>query len=190
MVIDNSGYTPSQVKPTAELLKAHVKQYIFISSIAVYADFTEAGIDEDYKLAALKDPTTEEVNGETYGALKVLCEKVVREDVRKRGNIIRPTYIAGPGDPTDRFTYWPLRVSRAARCSRPARRAIRSSTSTCATSPISCAPASKVNAGATTSAVRRAPSPWDRCSRRASASPARTRRSCGRARISSTSAGD
>jgi len=112
VVIDNSGYTPSQVKATAELLKDHVKRYIFISSIAVYADFAKAGIDEDYKLAELKDPTTEVVNGETYGGLKVLCEKVVEATYGKRAIIIRPTYIAGPGDHTDRFTYWPMRVSR------------------------------------------------------------------------------
>jgi 2'-hydroxyisoflavone reductase len=112
VVIDNSGYTPSQVKATAELLKDHVRRYIFISSIAVYADFAKAGVDEDYKLVELKDPTTEEVTGETYGGLKVLCERVVDSTYGKRATIIRPTYIAGPGDHTDRFTYWPVRVSR------------------------------------------------------------------------------
>jgi 2'-hydroxyisoflavone reductase len=112
VVIDNSGYTPSQVKATSELLKDHVRQYIFISTIAVYADFAKAGIDEDYKLAELKDPTNEVVTGETYGGLKVLCEKVVETTYDKRGTIIRPTYIAGPGDHTDRFTYWPFRVSK------------------------------------------------------------------------------
>ena len=112
VVIDNSGYTPSQVKATAGLLHDHVKRYIFISSIAVYADFAKAGVDEDYKLAVLKDPTTEVVNGETYGALKALCEKVVETTCGDRGTIIRPTYIAGPGDHTDRFTYWPFRVSK------------------------------------------------------------------------------
>jgi 2'-hydroxyisoflavone reductase len=112
VVIDNSGYTPTQVKLTGELLKDHVRQYIFISSIAVYADFAKAGVDEDYKLAVLKDPTNEAVNGETYGGLKVLCEKAVETIYGKRGTIIRPTYIAGPGDHTDRFTYWPWRVSK------------------------------------------------------------------------------
>lgn len=112
VVIDNSGYTPSQVKATGELLKDHVKRYIFISSIAVYADFAKAGVDEDYKLAVLKDPTSEVVNGETYGALKAVCETVVETTYGNRGTIIRPTYIAGPGDHTDRFTYWPWRVSK------------------------------------------------------------------------------
>jgi 2'-hydroxyisoflavone reductase len=112
VVIDNSGYTPKQVKATAELLKGHARQYIFVSSVAVYADFKKADIDEDYPLAQLKDPTTDVVNGETYGGLKVLCEKVVEETYGKHGTIIRPTYIAGPGDHTDRFTYWPWRMSK------------------------------------------------------------------------------
>jgi 2'-hydroxyisoflavone reductase len=112
VVIDNSGYKPSQVKLTTDLLKDHVKHYIFISSISVYADFAKAGIDEDYKLAVLKNPTDETVTGESYGGLKVLCEKIVEESYGNRSTIIRPTYIAGPGDHTDRFTYWPWRVSK------------------------------------------------------------------------------
>jgi len=112
VVIDNSGYKPTQVRHTTELLEGHIGQYIFISSIAVYNDFAQAGIDEDHELATLKDPTNETVTGETYGGLKALCEKIVESVYRERGTIIRPTYIAGPGDHTDRFTYWPWRVSK------------------------------------------------------------------------------
>ena len=112
VVIDNSGYTPKQVRATAELLKGHTQFYLFISSVAVYADFKKAGIDEDYPLKVLADPTVEEVTGETYGGLKVLCEKVVESTYGKNACIIRPSYIAGPGDHTDRFTYWPWRVSK------------------------------------------------------------------------------
>jgi 2'-hydroxyisoflavone reductase len=112
VVIDNSAYTPKHVKLSADLLKGHVGQYIFISSVAAYADFAKPGIDEDYKLATLADPTTEEVNGKTYGGLKALCEQVVEGTYGKQATIIRPTYIAGPGDYTDRFTYWPVRVAK------------------------------------------------------------------------------
>jgi 2'-hydroxyisoflavone reductase len=52
------------------------------------------------------------VSSKTYGGLKVLCEQVVEEVYGKQATLIRPTYIAGPGDYTDRFTYWPLRVSK------------------------------------------------------------------------------
>src|SRR3982750_2097276 len=65
VVIDNSGYKPSQVKLTTDLLKYHAQHYIFISSIAVYADFAKAGIDEDYKLTVLKNPADETVTGES-----------------------------------------------------------------------------------------------------------------------------
>jgi 2'-hydroxyisoflavone reductase len=112
VVIDNSGYTPKQVRATGELLKEHVRQYLFISSVAVYADFKKAGIDEDYPLAVLKGADLDTVTGESYGALKVLCEKVVTELYGKQATLIRPSYIAGPGDHTDRFTYWPFRVSQ------------------------------------------------------------------------------
>jgi 2'-hydroxyisoflavone reductase len=112
VVIDDSGYTPRQVKLTSELLHGHVQHYIFVSSISAYADFKSPGIDENYRLAELKDPSVEVVSGDTYGGLKVLCEQVVTQVFGNHCAIVRPTYIAGPGDPTDRFTYWPVRVSR------------------------------------------------------------------------------
>ncbi len=111
VVIDNSGYTPKQVRATADLLKGHVKQYIFISSVAVYADFKTRGLDENSPLAELKGTDLDTVTGESYGPLKVLAERVVQERYGKDANIIRPSYIAGPGDVTDRFTYWPFRVA-------------------------------------------------------------------------------
>jgi 2'-hydroxyisoflavone reductase len=111
-VIDNSAYTPKQTRLTADLLKGHVRQYILISSVAAYANFAKDGIDESYELMKLDDPTIEEVNGQTYGGLKALCEKVAEEVYGKQATLIRPTYIAGPGDYTDRFTYWPVRVSK------------------------------------------------------------------------------
>ena len=112
VVVDNSGYTPSQVKLTADLLSGHVKLYIFVSSISVYADFSKPGITEDSPVAVLKDPKDENVTGETYGGLKALCEQYVQKVYGRHAAIIRPTYIAGPGDVTDRFTYWPWRVAR------------------------------------------------------------------------------
>jgi 2'-hydroxyisoflavone reductase len=112
VVIDNSGYTPKQVELSTSLLKEHAKYYIFISSIAAYGDFKNPPIDEDHALAPIGDMPTDKLTGDNYGALKVLCEGVVEKAYGKRANIIRPTYICGPGDHTDRFTYWPFRVSQ------------------------------------------------------------------------------
>ncbi|HET9864756.1 MAG TPA: NAD-dependent epimerase/dehydratase family protein [Steroidobacteraceae bacterium] len=112
VVVDNSGYTPGAVQLSTDLLRPRTRHYIFISSIAVYADFQDPPIDEDHALASILDMPQDKLTGENYGPLKVLCERVVEKAYGKHANIIRPTYIAGPGDFSDRFTYWPVRVAR------------------------------------------------------------------------------
>ena len=110
VVVDTCGYVPRIVRKSAELLTNSVELYIFISTINVYADFSKSGIDEESLLATMKDESIEEVTGETYGPLKVLCENVVKETYPKRSTILRCGLIVGPYDPTDRFTYWPVRI--------------------------------------------------------------------------------
>lgn len=112
VVIDNCGLVPRHVRMTAQALKTRVGRYIFISSICAYRDFATLGISEDYPLGVLTDPTTEEIGQQTYGPLKALCEQVVEEIYGSYATILRPTYIVGPGDPGDRFTYWPVRTAR------------------------------------------------------------------------------
>jgi 2'-hydroxyisoflavone reductase len=111
-VIDVAGYVPRIVRLSAEVLKENVGRYVFISSVSVYADFKKVGIDESYPVGKLQDETVEEINGETYGPLKALCEQTVQDIYAERALIIRPGLIVGPHDPTDRFTYWPVRVAR------------------------------------------------------------------------------
>jgi 2'-hydroxyisoflavone reductase len=114
VVIDNSGYFPRLVEASAQLLAKSANRYIFISSISAYAENPPQGGDETTKLAVLADPTVESMGGEfeNYGGLKVLCERAVAAAFPDRTAIVRPGYIVGPGDPTDRFTYWPVRISR------------------------------------------------------------------------------
>lgn len=111
-VIDTSGYVPRVVRQSAELLAPNVGQYMFVSSVSAYANFDVAGIDEDYPVAKLDDPEVEQVDGETYGGLKAACEAVVAQVLPGRSTAVRPGLIVGPGDPTDRFTYWPARVDQ------------------------------------------------------------------------------
>lgn len=111
-VIDNSGYVPRHVQNSAKTLAPNIDQYLFISTIAVYDTYATPNA-ESSKLATIDDESIEEVNGETYGPLKALCEKRARTEIDSdRLTILRPTYICGPGDHTDRFTYWPVRVAR------------------------------------------------------------------------------
>lgn len=116
VVIDNSGYFPRHVKASADLLAKSAQRYIFISSISAYDEKSTPpqGGNEDVALATLADPTVETMGkeGELYGGLKVLCEKAAEAAFPGRATIVRPGYIIGPGDPTDRFTYWPMRIQR------------------------------------------------------------------------------
>lgn len=118
-VIDTCGYTPSVVKISAEALKDSVGQYVFISSVSVYTDFSKNGINENDETGKL-EKDTEEITGETYGPLKVLCENVVKDIYGDRALIIRPGLIVGPDDPTDRFTYWPVRMREGGKVLAPA----------------------------------------------------------------------
>jgi len=112
VVVDNSGYFPRQVQATAQLLKEHARHYIYVSSISAYADLTPPGIDENYQLAELKDPDATEITNDNYGGLKAACERIVEQTFGEHQAVIRPSYIVGPGDSSDRFTYWPVRVAR------------------------------------------------------------------------------
>jgi 2'-hydroxyisoflavone reductase len=111
-VIDNSGYFPREVAASAKLLAPNVKQYIFISSISVYADNSAEGQDETAKLATTPDPAVEKVTEQTFGPLKALCEKAAQDALPGRATVVRPGYIVGPDDPSGRFTYWPVRIDR------------------------------------------------------------------------------
>jgi 2'-hydroxyisoflavone reductase len=111
-VIDTSGYVPRIVRLSAQSLERGVGRYVFISSISVYAGFSKIGIDENDPVGKIEDESFEEITGESYGPLKALCEKAVQDIYGDGALIIRPGLIVGPHDPTDRFTYWPVRVAR------------------------------------------------------------------------------
>lgn len=110
-VVDTGGYVPRIVRASAEPLSERVGLYVFISSIAAHADFSQP-VADDSPLATMPDETFEEVNGDTYGALKALCERAATEAMSGRALVIRPGLIVGAYDPTDRFTYWVNRVAR------------------------------------------------------------------------------
>lgn len=114
VVFDDNGYYPRHVQAAAELLAGRVKQYVYVSSVSAYASFATGGIDEDSEVAELADPTVETMGAsfENYGGLKVLCERAAQAAFPEGATIVRPGYIVGPGDPTDRFTYWPVRIDR------------------------------------------------------------------------------
>jgi 2'-hydroxyisoflavone reductase len=110
-VIDDSGFVPRDVRLSAELLAPHVQRYVYISSLSAYASFAKPN-DEDSPLAELGNMSAEKLSGPNYGPLKALCEKAVAGAMPHRNIVLRPGFIVGPDDPTDRFTYWPARAAR------------------------------------------------------------------------------
>ncbi|MDB5046294.1 MAG: NAD-dependent epimerase [Deinococcus sp.] len=111
--IDVSGYTPSAVRASAEALADRVKRYVFVSTVSVYAEQHRHPVRETDPLlpAAAEDLT--EVTGESYGPLKVTCERIVQDIFGDRATILRPQIVAGPFDHTARYPYWPDRAARS-----------------------------------------------------------------------------
>ena len=110
--VDMCGYIPKQVHELANTLGDRAGHYLYVSSVAAYAYPITRGYQEDAPLVQLDDPSTEEVTGETYGGLKVLCERAAVERFGPRTTIVRPTYVIGPDDYTWRFPYWVARIAR------------------------------------------------------------------------------
>jgi 2'-hydroxyisoflavone reductase len=118
-VVDTSGYVPSQVAATAKLLAGSCKHYQFVSTISVYGNFEERPerIDETAEVATMPAAEVDKANesgavGRYYGALKALCEAAAEAAMPGRVCNVRPGLIVGPGDTSDRFTWWPVRADR------------------------------------------------------------------------------
>lgn len=109
VVLDNSGFEPEQVRLSAGLLKDAVDHYVFVSTQSVYADRSVIGQDESGAVGRSGVPE-QEWSG--YGPLKALCEKELEAAMPGRSTVVRPAVIVGPGDSSDRFTYWVQRVDR------------------------------------------------------------------------------
>lgn len=118
--IDNPTSLPFWVRDAGKVLAGNVKHYLFISTISVYADGSKPGLDEDAALSVYRgadamaetyDNLLANIEG-LYGPLKALSEKEAHKQFGEKVTIVRPGYIVGPRDQTDRFTYWPKRVAQ------------------------------------------------------------------------------
>ncbi len=118
--LDNPTSLPFWVRDAGNVLKGNVGHYLFISTISAYADGSKPGLTEDAALAVYKGKDAMAETQETmradienlYGPLKALSEAEAHKQFGKRVTIVRPGYIVGPRDETDRFTYWPHRIAQ------------------------------------------------------------------------------
>ena len=117
VVVDNTASLPRWVAASAGLLQDHADLYLFTSSISAYADSSVADADETAPVGTIspEDEASVKTNrdiGSFYGPLKARCEEEARTAFPERAIVVRPGLIVGPGDSSDRFTYWPVRIWR------------------------------------------------------------------------------
>ena len=108
--IDVSGYKPRQVTVSAKILQGSLGRYVFISAVSVYGDPQQRPVDEHTPLLPPAAGDVTEVDGDTYGPLKVACEQRVQQLYGARSTVLRPQIVVGPHDPSGRYAYW---VNRA-----------------------------------------------------------------------------
>lgn len=118
-VVDTSGYLPDQVAGSGGLLRGRVGHYTFVSTISVYADVTRPGTDETSPVHAPAAADVRLVTGETYGPLKVACERAAEEAMPGQVLTVRAGLLVGPHDNVPRLRYWLRRAARGGRMLAP-----------------------------------------------------------------------
>jgi len=109
VVIETSGYRHPWTRDAVQALKGRAGRYLYVSSTGVYWPYRTVDIAEDGPVPLQDDPPLPEPS---YGVMKALSENEVRSAFGEHAIIVRPGYIVGPGDTSDRWTYWPVRIAR------------------------------------------------------------------------------
>lgn len=109
VVIETSGYRHPWTRDAAQALKGKTARYLYVSSTGVYWPYRTVDIDENGPVPLKDDPPAEQPS---YGVMKALSENEVRNAFGEGALIVRPGYIVGPGDTSDRWTYWPVRIAQ------------------------------------------------------------------------------
>jgi 2'-hydroxyisoflavone reductase len=108
-VIDTSGHDARWTRESAELLRPSVGRYMYVSSTGVFLPYLTTRIAEDGPIVLTDTPPSD---APTYGVMKALSENETRSAFGDDAIVVRPGYIVGPGDLSDRWTYWPVRIAR------------------------------------------------------------------------------
>ncbi|MGH7615646.1 MAG: NAD-dependent epimerase/dehydratase family protein [Gemmatimonadaceae bacterium] len=119
-VVDDSANNPDWVRQSTELLKGSAGAYLFTSSTGVFYPYLTRGADESTPV--LYDAADSKDGSAAFGTAKAQGERYVLDRFGDRGLVVRPTYIVGPGDTSDRFPYWPVRLARGGEVLAPGRR--------------------------------------------------------------------
>jgi 2'-hydroxyisoflavone reductase len=108
-VIDTSGHNAGWTRESARLLRPSAGRYLYVSSTGVFLPYRTVEIPEDGPIPLVDDPPQDPPS---YGVMKALSENETRAAFGDDAVVVRPGYIVGPGDGSDRWTYWPVRIAR------------------------------------------------------------------------------
>ncbi|GAB4363176.1 MAG: SDR family oxidoreductase [Cyanophyceae cyanobacterium] len=115
VAIDLCGLQPDHLRQTVAVLGDRVDRYVYISSIAAYENLNVPGITESDTLRSLPEDGVSDLSavadGGLFGALKAQAERILGAAWGDRLLIVRPSLLIGPGDPSDRFSYWVRRLA-------------------------------------------------------------------------------
>ena len=132
LVVDTSCYIPGHVTAAIEALDGRAGHYLVVSTLSVYTNSTPekgpwefaetdpvATIEAERLLEFSEIGDVGKYGSRYYGALKALCEEAARKALPGAVTVVRPGLIVGPGDISDRFTYWAVRVAEGGRIMAP-----------------------------------------------------------------------
>jgi 2'-hydroxyisoflavone reductase len=119
-IIDDSGNNVDWVRQSTAALKNSAPYYMFTSSTGVFYPYLTRGVDERTPVRTEQDDPKD--GSASFGVMKARCERDVQQAFGERAIIVRPTYIVGPGDTSDRFPYWPQRLAKGGEVLAPGRR--------------------------------------------------------------------
>jgi len=111
-VIDTSARVPLEVTTLPQEVVAAAGYYLLLSNTSVYAKLDKPGIDESAPVLKTNESDALRPTDATASALRALCETAAEKTMPGRVCVVRAGLVAGPGDPSGRFTYWPVRVAR------------------------------------------------------------------------------
>jgi 2'-hydroxyisoflavone reductase len=118
VVVDTANSVP-WTREAVAALKGAVRQYVYVSSTGAFWPYRTLDIPEDGPVRLDDTPPR---TPPSFGVMKAQSERAVRDGLPGRALVIRPGYIVGPGDTSDRFTYWPVRMARGGEVLVPGRR--------------------------------------------------------------------
>lgn len=118
-VVIDTATNVAWTREAVTALKGSASRYVYISSTGVFLPYRTVDIPEDGPVPLADTPPQ---SPPSFGVIKALSEQEVRMAMPGRELIIRPSYIVGPGDTSDRFTYWPVRIAHGGEVLVPGRK--------------------------------------------------------------------